>query len=77
MRTSRAGPKGFVRYLFPFELTDDYEIDEILTILTTSLEATKERLPLLACEAVPDTKSNREVSSNYNMEVLEILNPRT
>ncbi|KAI9830647.1 MAG: hypothetical protein M1819_005457 [Sarea resinae] len=51
----RAGPKGFVRYLFPFQLAEDYDLDEVTGVLKQGLEATKQRLPVLSCQAVPDT----------------------
>ncbi|KAK1659592.1 transferase family-domain-containing protein [Colletotrichum godetiae] len=47
-------PRGWVRYLFPFKLSEDYQPEAIADILRRSLLATKQRLPTLACEAVPD-----------------------
>lgn len=55
----KAGPKGYVRYLFPFELAPNYNLQEIVTVLNTSLVATKKRLPVLACEAVPDLEDKQ------------------
>ncbi|KAK2730289.1 enoyl- hydratase isomerase family [Colletotrichum kahawae] len=47
-------PRGWVRYLFPFQLPQDYDPRAITNIFRRSLQATKERFPTLACEAVPD-----------------------
>ncbi|KAM0234635.1 hypothetical protein ACHAP5_010030 [Fusarium lateritium] len=47
-------PRGWVRYLFPFELPPDYDPEVVTNILRRSLQATKDRFPTLACEAVPD-----------------------
>lgn len=55
----KAGPKGYVRYLFPFQLQENYKQDEVLKVLRASFEATKKRLPILACECVPDTESKQ------------------
>ncbi|KAJ5010476.1 Acyltransferase easC [Colletotrichum sp. SAR 10_99] len=47
-------PRGWVRYLFPFQLPQDYDPEAITDIFRRSLQATKDRFPTLACEAVPD-----------------------
>ncbi|KAF6808617.1 enoyl- hydratase isomerase family [Colletotrichum plurivorum] len=47
-------PRGWVRYLFPFELPENYDPEAITEIFRKSLQATKERFPTLACEAIPD-----------------------
>lgn len=59
MAIERAGPKGYLRYIFPFQLASDYNPDELLKVLRDSFEATKKRLPILGCEAVPDTESTQ------------------
>ena len=56
------GPKGYLRYVFPFRLHNDYNIEEVSQILRAGLAATKERLPVLACEAVPDPDSKRKLN---------------
>ncbi|KAJ5738129.1 hypothetical protein N7493_001284 [Penicillium malachiteum] len=50
----RIGPKGYVRYLFPFQLEEDYDIDHVARILRAGYDALRVRLPEVACEAVPD-----------------------
>lgn len=50
----RIGPKGYLRYVFPFQLDDGYDIDEISRILRTGLDAAKYRLLVMGCEAVAD-----------------------
>lgn len=50
----KAGPKGYIRFVFPIELSDSYDADEVFQILKQGLEAAKERIPTLACEGVPD-----------------------
>ncbi|KAI0179890.1 hypothetical protein GGR52DRAFT_217099 [Hypoxylon sp. FL1284] len=50
----KAGPKGYIRQVFPLELGNGYDVDEVFNILRTGLDAAKERLPVLACEGVPD-----------------------
>ncbi|KAI8179302.1 hypothetical protein KHU50_003047 [Colletotrichum sp. SAR 10_65] len=47
-------PRGWVRYLFPFQLPEDYDPEAITDIFRRSLQATKNRFPTLACEALPD-----------------------
>ncbi|KAF9874564.1 hypothetical protein CkaCkLH20_08127 [Colletotrichum karsti] len=47
-------PRGWVRYLFPFQLPEDYDVEAVTELFRRSLQATKERFPTLACEAVPD-----------------------
>jgi hypothetical protein len=55
----RIGPKGFLQYVFPFELHDDYDVEEITNILKIGYAAAGKRLPVLACEAVPDTSAKQ------------------
>ncbi|KAI1370551.1 transferase family-domain-containing protein [Hypoxylon crocopeplum] len=50
----KAGPKGYIRYVFPLELSEGYDLDEVFRILRAGFEAAKERIPTLACEGVPD-----------------------
>lgn len=50
----KEGPKGYIRYVFPLELSEGYDKDEVFRILKTGLEAAKERIPTLGCEGVPD-----------------------
>lgn len=55
----RIGPKGYLRYVFPFQLAENYNLDEVSTILKTGYNALKQRIPVVACEAVPDTDSEQ------------------
>ncbi|KAH6657798.1 transferase family-domain-containing protein [Truncatella angustata] len=50
----RVGPKGYLQYVFPFELPENYELEEIAQILKEGYNAASQQLPVLACEAVPD-----------------------
>ncbi|KAI1759530.1 transferase family-domain-containing protein [Hypoxylon sp. FL1150] len=50
----KAGPKGYIRQVFPLELPNDYNVDEVFQIFRDGFEATKARIPTLACEGVPD-----------------------
>ncbi|OKL56976.1 hypothetical protein UA08_07781 [Talaromyces atroroseus] len=52
----RIGPKGYLRYVFPFELAEDYNLDEVVRILTAGYNEAKEHIAALNCEAVPDLK---------------------
>ncbi|KUI62833.1 Trichothecene 3-O-acetyltransferase [Cytospora mali] len=53
------GPKSYPRYLFLFELPDNYDMIEVARILKAGLKAAQKRLPVMACEAVPDHKSKQ------------------
>ncbi|KAK3313995.1 trichothecene 3-o-acetyltransferase [Apodospora peruviana] len=55
----RIGPKGYLRYVFPFELAQDYEIGEVHRILQAGYEALAKRLPVVGAEAVPDPDSKQ------------------
>ncbi|PYI06948.1 hypothetical protein BO78DRAFT_444438 [Aspergillus sclerotiicarbonarius CBS 121057] len=55
----RIGPKGYVRYIFPFPLGDDYDLEQVMRVLRASYAATKKRLPVMGCEAVPDETSKQ------------------
>lgn len=56
----RIGPKGWLRYIFPFQLAENYDIDEVTRVLRSGYEATCRRLPVMGCEAVADIDANRE-----------------
>ncbi|KAL4960511.1 transferase family-domain-containing protein [Aspergillus stella-maris] len=51
----RIGPKGYLRYVFPFQLQDNYDLEEVSRVLQAGYEALKQRIGEVACEAVPDT----------------------
>ncbi|KAK6209737.1 hypothetical protein QIS74_11321 [Colletotrichum tabaci] len=50
----RIGPKGYLRYVFPFQLPDDYDLDQAAAVLRAGYEAAQRRIVVLDCEAVPD-----------------------
>ncbi|KAI1308307.1 transferase family-domain-containing protein [Xylaria venustula] len=55
----KAGPKGYIRFVFPIELGESYDADEVFGILKQGLEGAKERIPTLGCEGVPDTEAKQ------------------
>lgn len=55
----RIGPKGWLRYVFPFQLAEDYDIDEVSRIFKTGFHAAKQRLPVMGSEAVPAPEYKR------------------
>ncbi|KAI1125168.1 transferase family-domain-containing protein [Nemania abortiva] len=55
----KAGPKGYIRFVFPIELGDSYDADKIFGILKQGLDKAKERIPTLGCEGVPDTDAKQ------------------
>lgn len=67
----RIGPKGYLRYIFPFQLGDGYDIDEASRVLRTGFDAAKSRLLVMGCEAVPDEdckrKSVRQKSRSHRL----------
>ncbi|KAK2041430.1 hypothetical protein LZ31DRAFT_625739 [Colletotrichum somersetense] len=50
----RIGPKGYVRYVFPFQLPDSYDLEQAASVLRTGYEAAQRRLLVPSCETVPD-----------------------
>lgn len=65
----RIGPKGWLRYVFLFELPEDYDINEVSKVLRAGYYAAAERLPVMICEAVPDTEAQR-MSRDYARQKL-------
>ncbi|KAL1997859.1 hypothetical protein VTN02DRAFT_551 [Thermoascus thermophilus] len=55
----RIGPKGYLRYVFPFQLPADYDVDRVASVLRTGYDAAKRQIPVLACEAVPDVDAKQ------------------
>ncbi|KAL1982376.1 hypothetical protein VTN96DRAFT_1407 [Rasamsonia emersonii] len=55
----RIGPKGYLRYVFPFQLSEDYDISKVASVLKAGYDAAKQRISVLACEAVPDADSKQ------------------
>ena len=56
----RIGPKGYLRYVFPFQLQDSYDLDEVARVLRAGYETLTQRIPEVACEAVPDETSPQQ-----------------
>lgn len=61
----RIGPKGYVRYVFPFQLQENYSLDEVARVLQAGYEDLMLRMPEVACEAVPDTHSKQKGVMKY------------
>jgi hypothetical protein len=55
----RIGPKAYVRYAFPFELGDSYDITKVADILQSGYDALTRTLSIVGCEAVPDSASEQ------------------
>ncbi|CAG7915745.1 unnamed protein product [Penicillium olsonii] len=56
----RIGPKGWMRYVFPFQLADDYDIEQVADVIRRGFDEVKDHFPEADCEAVPDLKSKQE-----------------
>lgn len=50
-------PRGYARYIFPFELGEDYNADEIFTVVRQGYGFLAKQIPETACEVVPDLDS--------------------
>ncbi|KAF4760295.1 hypothetical protein N7455_012731 [Penicillium solitum] len=55
----RIGPKGYLRYIFPFQLEEEYDLDEVFRILQAGYQVLSQRIPEVACEAVLDGHSEQ------------------
>ncbi|KAH8649380.1 hypothetical protein BX600DRAFT_484186 [Xylariales sp. PMI_506] len=55
----RIGPKGYLQYVFPFELPEGYIPEEIVHTLKAGYYAASTEFAPLAYEAVPDTEANQ------------------
>lgn len=55
----RIGPKGYLRYVFPFQLPDDYDLEQAASALRAGYEAAQQRIAVLGCEAVPNPDSKQ------------------
>ncbi|KAJ5317877.1 Transferase [Penicillium antarcticum] len=56
----RIGPKGYLRYIFPFQLKGGYDIEEVAQMLRSGYIALTQRMPEVACEAVPNPDSKQK-----------------
>lgn len=55
----RIGPKGNIPYVFPFELPENYDLEETVRILRAGYYAASQKFPALICEAVPDSEAQQ------------------
>lgn len=61
----RIAPKGYVRYIFPFQLGKVYNIDEVTQVLQSGYETLAREMPELACECIPDTDIQKKGVVGY------------
>lgn len=50
----RAGPRAYIRQIFPLRLDENYDIEEVTRVLLKAYKAACNRVAVLSCEAVPD-----------------------
>jgi hypothetical protein len=55
----RIGPKGWLRYIFPLQLQENYDLNEAARVLQAGYCGLIRRLPEAACEAVADVESKQ------------------
>ncbi|OJJ42356.1 hypothetical protein ASPZODRAFT_77072 [Penicilliopsis zonata CBS 506.65] len=57
----RIGPKGYLRYVFPFQLAgENYNPDDVARVLQAGYDVLIARLPVVGCGAVPDTECGQK-----------------
>lgn len=56
----RIGPKGYLRYVFPFQLQENYDLDEVALVIQAGYESLTQQIPEVACEAIPDADSKQK-----------------
>jgi hypothetical protein len=56
----RIGPKGYLRYVFPFQLQDEYDLSEVVRVLEAGYQVLTQRIPEVGCEAVLDGNSKQK-----------------
>lgn len=56
----RIGPKGYLRYVFPFQLEENYDLAEVSRVIQDGYESLTQRMPEVACEAIPDADSKQK-----------------
>mgnify|MGYP002718826491 FL=1 len=64
----RIGPKGYLRYVFPFQLQKDYDLGEVARVLQAGYQGLIQRIPEVACEAVPDTNSKQKGVLKFQLQ---------
>ncbi|KAL4897020.1 transferase family-domain-containing protein [Aspergillus ambiguus] len=55
----RIGPKGYLRYVFLFQLPEEYDLRKISDTLKQGYTALKQCFPVVGCEAIPDKDSKQ------------------
>lgn len=64
----RIGPKGYLRYVFPFQLQNGYDLNEVARVLQAGYQGLTQRIPEIACEAVPDTNSKQKGVLKFQLQ---------
>lgn len=52
-------PKGYLRYVFLFQLDDGYNMGKVANVLRVGYATLKHRIPFVTCEAIPDVDSKQ------------------
>ncbi|EFX06189.1 trichothecene 3-o-acetyltransferase [Grosmannia clavigera kw1407] len=55
----RVGPKGYLRYVFPFELPENYDMAEVARVLQSGYNGLIQKIAVVGCEAVPDNTTKQ------------------
>lgn len=55
----RIGPKGYLRYVFLFQLSENYDLERVVDVLKAGYNTAKNRISVIGCEAVPDADSKQ------------------
>ncbi|KAJ5743639.1 hypothetical protein N7533_008509 [Penicillium manginii] len=63
----RIGPKGYLRYIFPFQLEANYDLDGVARVLQVGYDALSRRIPEVACEAIPDTDTKQKGVMKFHL----------
>ncbi|KAJ5731189.1 uncharacterized protein N7483_005697 [Penicillium malachiteum] len=50
----RIGPKGWIRYILPFQLSPEYDINEVAHVIREGYKYMTQQISLAKCEIVPD-----------------------
>ncbi|KAF7175196.1 hypothetical protein CNMCM7691_006600 [Aspergillus felis] len=61
----RIAPKGYVRYIFLFQLGNNYNIDKVSRALQIGYETLAQEIPEVACECIPDTYIQKKGVMRY------------
>lgn len=64
----RIGPKGYLRYIFPFPLQEGYDLDEVARVLQTGYQVLTHRISEVACEAIPNPDSRQQGVMKLRMD---------